>query len=264
SPVTVYPAVGTGNPIALQPGETLLLSYTYRNQRSSDQAGSAIQWVVVARGSNAGSVSGGSGNVSAAAALASGQLVVGAGGSAVASAPAFTITGAELAAVCEAPVAPRGLTIAQHNDGPQAAYQLVRKSRGSAAAPTAVQAGDLIGLTGYSSYSGGAWASDRTSFGAIYEGSGGQCLAFITGSTDGNYAPSLRVAANKRVAVGDFGTAIPYTLQSVPEQLSVNGRAFLANQSEPATPAGGGTLYVENGTLKFKGSNGTVTVIAPA
>src|SRR5262245_56207196 len=29
-------------------------------------------------------------------------------------------------------------------------------------------------------------------------------------------------------------------------------------------PAGGGVLYVENGALKYRGANGTVTVIAPA
>lgn len=29
-------------------------------------------------------------------------------------------------------------------------------------------------------------------------------------------------------------------------------------------PAAGGILYVEDGTLKYRGSNGTVTVIAPA
>jgi hypothetical protein len=29
-------------------------------------------------------------------------------------------------------------------------------------------------------------------------------------------------------------------------------------------PAGGGVLYIENGALKYRGSNGTVTIIAPA
>jgi len=34
--------------------------------------------------------------------------------------------------------------------------------------------------------------------------------------------------------------------------------------SEPSTPTGGGVIYVEGGSLKFKGSSGTVTTIAPA
>jgi hypothetical protein len=43
-----------------------------------------------------------------------------------------------------------------------------------------------------------------------------------------------------------------------------NGTLFVANQTEPATPAGGGVIYVDGGSLKFKGSSGTVTTIADA
>ena len=39
---------------------------------------------------------------------------------------------------------------------------------------------------------------------------------------------------------------------------------FIKNGSAPSTPTGGGFLYVESGALKFKGSSGTVTTIAPA
>lgn len=44
------------------------------------------------------------------------------------------------------------------------------------------------------------------------------------------------------------------------------GVVFLANRSvAPSTnPAGGGVLYCESGALKFRGSSGTVTTIAPA
>jgi hypothetical protein len=37
-----------------------------------------------------------------------------------------------------------------------------------------------------------------------------------------------------------------------------------ATVAPSVSPAGGGILYVENGALKYKGSNGTVTTIAPA
>ena len=37
-----------------------------------------------------------------------------------------------------------------------------------------------------------------------------------------------------------------------------------ATVAPSANPAGGGILYVEDGALKYRGSNGTVTVIAPA
>lgn len=44
------------------------------------------------------------------------------------------------------------------------------------------------------------------------------------------------------------------------------GVLAMANATTPpaGTPAGGGVLYVEAGALKYKGSSGTVTVIAPA
>lgn len=39
---------------------------------------------------------------------------------------------------------------------------------------------------------------------------------------------------------------------------------FIANSTEPATPIGGGILYVQAGALKYKGSSGTVTPLAAA
>jgi hypothetical protein len=37
-----------------------------------------------------------------------------------------------------------------------------------------------------------------------------------------------------------------------------------ASVAPSVNPAGGGILYVDDGVLKYRGSNGTVTVIAPA
>jgi hypothetical protein len=39
---------------------------------------------------------------------------------------------------------------------------------------------------------------------------------------------------------------------------------FIANGATPATPTGGGTLFVSAGALKYIGSSGTVTTVAPA
>ena len=49
-------------------------------------------------------------------------------------------------------------------------------------------------------------------------------------------------------------------------QLRLDGLLALTPQAEPATPSSGGILYVDtaDGTLKFKGSSGTVTTLAPA
>jgi hypothetical protein len=42
------------------------------------------------------------------------------------------------------------------------------------------------------------------------------------------------------------------------------GGLFVGNATAPATPTGGGVLYVEAGALKYKGSSGTVTTLAAA
>lgn len=41
-------------------------------------------------------------------------------------------------------------------------------------------------------------------------------------------------------------------------------RMYLENTTAPGTPTGGGILYVESGALKYKGSSGTVTILAAA
>jgi hypothetical protein len=47
--------------------------------------------------------------------------------------------------------------------------------------------------------------------------------------------------------------------------IRVVGVAYVADQTAPSdTPTHGGYLYSESGALTWKGSNGTVTVIAPA
>lgn len=47
-------------------------------------------------------------------------------------------------------------------------------------------------------------------------------------------------------------------------QVRASAPMFLANATAPATPTGGGVVYVESGSLKYKGSSGTVTVLGPA
>jgi hypothetical protein len=49
-------------------------------------------------------------------------------------------------------------------------------------------------------------------------------------------------------------------------QMNLDGLLAFTPQSEPATPASGGVLYVDtaDGALKFKGSSGKVTTIANA
>jgi hypothetical protein len=50
----------------------------------------------------------------------------------------------------------------------------------------------------------------------------------------------------------------------ITEQLTLNGRAHLKDQTAPSTPTGGGTIYVEAGALKYIGSSGTITTLGIA
>jgi hypothetical protein len=52
---------------------------------------------------------------------------------------------------------------------------------------------------------------------------------------------------------------------TTPEQtLHITGRVKLDNQTAPATPTGGGVIYVEAGALKYIGSSGTITTLGIA
>lgn len=66
------------------------------------------------------------------------------------------------------------------------------------------------------------------------------------------------------MAPGDKRVEATNTLFLNGKQITLQGVAFFSNISPTTTPVGGGYLYVEAGALKYKGSNGTVTTIAPA
>jgi hypothetical protein len=68
------------------------------------------------------------------------------------------------------------------------------------------------------------------------------------------------VVFQRRAAGGNIGFGV--TSQFGAGQ----GVIAIANASvvPSANPAGGGVLYVEHGALKYRGSNGTITTIAPA
>jgi hypothetical protein len=63
---------------------------------------------------------------------------------------------------------------------------------------------------------------------------------------------------------GDGTTADVNLYRSAANVLATDDALFLGNVTAPGTPTGGGHLYVEAGALKFKGSSGTITTIAPA
>lgn len=60
-----------------------------------------------------------------------------------------------------------------------------------------------------------------------------------------------------RASAGAAGTTEKFSVKN-------DGVVFIANSSAPATPTGGGAIFVEGGALKFIGSSGTITTIAEA
>jgi hypothetical protein len=84
---------------------------------------------------------------------------------------------------------------------------------------------------------------------------------------------------DKEAIIGSGSAAVYYAFSGAPHQFyvsgsfrfevttdgaAVTGNMFIANTSAPATPTGGGVIYVESGALKYKGSSGTVTTLAAA
>lgn len=81
----------------------------------------------------------------------------------------------------------------------------------------------------------------------------------------GDGASRLVVAASGQIAWGDGTNALDLHLSRQAAGILANdGVLYLANNSQPATPSGGGILFVSGGALKYIGSSGTVTPIANA
>jgi hypothetical protein len=94
-------------------------------------------------------------------------------------------------------------------------------------------------------------------------------LAITTGTSSPiiSVAPEANGAATLDLENNDL-TGVENVVPSPDNrgQLNLDGLLALTPQSEPATPAAGGVLYVDaaDGALKFKGSKGTVTRLATA
>lgn len=76
---------------------------------------------------------------------------------------------------------------------------------------------------------------------------------------------SLTNTVNVYIEAAATGGTNNYALWVDDGLTRLDGNLFLSNvASAPATPSGGGILYVESGALKYKGSSGTITVLANA
>ena len=100
--------------------------------------------------------------------------------------------------------------------------------------------------------SGAVLGASATLTGALAAGSAG-----ITGAvTAGSAAATGTVSSGLGLIAGDGASAGVLVLAT--------GAIQIFNSTEPATPSGGGVLWVAGGALKYKGSSGTITTLAPA
>lgn len=95
----------------------------------------------------------------------------------------------------------------------------------------------------------------------------GQLSINSGGTAFGDTENTITLASKNSLAGGTAGmsvsdTGLPPSGQAV---LEVYQTLFIGNRgAPPATPTGGGIMFVQAGALKYIGSSGTVTTIAPA
>lgn len=130
----------------------------------------------------------------------------------------------------------RGMMSTQHNAGPQAAVIVLRKSRGTEAAPAGLQNGDYIGTIHAQGHDGTSYLSNISTGslaffvdGSVTTGVIPTGLSFMTGSTEANKSERLRIGSNGNIGIG---TAVPTQL------LDINGNGIRIEQ--PRTPASAG------------------------
>lgn len=112
-------------------------------------------------------------------------------------------------------------------------------------------------------------ASSTTDFASMTFNSAGSDRWSMQLRNDGTSNLHVRDVGNSRTAMMFVGNATASNISLFGTNTAFNGGAgvlFVANGGAipTANPVGGGYLYVETGALKYRGSNGTTTVIAPA
>lgn len=87
----------------------------------------------------------------------------------------------------------------------------------------------------------------------------------VQGDVTGDRLRRFVVRVDGRMEWGDGATSRDTTLyRSRPNQLATGGSIHLANTATPPRPSTGGVLFVSGGALRYRGSSGTVTTLAPA
>jgi hypothetical protein len=105
--------------------------------------------------------------------------------------------------------------------------------------------------TGYVGRSFGLYVSNAPNQGTINS----QYGIYIEDLSSGNNNQGIRLG----LSAGDYKYNI-YANGTAPSYF--NHTLMLGNSAAPSSWTGGGQLFVEGGALKFRGSNGTITIIA--
>jgi len=145
-----------------------------------------------------------------------------------------------LSIISESGLSTRGLMLYQNQTGPQAAVAQFFKSRGTNASPTAVTTGDIVSAFTFRPYIGTTYVQDQSLFGASMTSTTGISQFFIAGTTASNYTPSLLIAENGNVTVGNLGTGTITTSLTLPtSKLQVAGNAAIGFTTATAAPTNG-------------------------
>lgn len=136
-----------------------------------------------------------------------------------------------------------------------------RRYNGTVGTPTKVLSGEILFAISAAGYTGAAMsgAQARLAFFATEDwatGARGTRIDFLT-TPNGGSSQSTRLTIDQGGQIGIGGMSYGSGAGAV---------IFIANATTAPTtnPSGGGVLYVEGGALKFRGSSGTVSTIAPA
>lgn len=151
------------------------------------------------------------------------------------------------------------IALSRYSANTGGAWLLFGKSRGGIGAQGVVSSGDFLGLIDFAGSDGTIAATGARIMSKVdgTPGSGSMPGSVVIATTPtGATTPTDRLTIDSKGNFG-FGTASFGT--------SSAGVLTIANGTAPTSNAtSAGQLYVEAGALKFRGSSGTVTTIAPA
>jgi len=128
--------------------------------------------------------------------------------------------------------------------------------QGSQSAVATYSTNDISGINAYFLTTDGSRFTDIYAGGGPNGAAGGSNLRFMTTAVTASTFPV------ERMRIDNSGNLLVGTTAAGTSAAAVIG---MANATAPSSsPDGMGQLYVEDGALKFRGSSGTVTTIAPA